>query len=205
MTATTKTVHVRLERLVRGDGSAPARRTVFCPRAKRTVPLDPCASCAFRAGGPLEAEAESIVCEVDEYVTPTLASIPVGTLVRGRLTCVARDLRFAALRAMGFEQPLIPVIGARDDQLVGCLATALLTVSYDLPPRARAALLDTAQVGDLMTCLPAVSEDEPLLAAAVAMRQAFVRQLPVVTREGRCAGVVDDLALLRAATRSSGA
>jgi hypothetical protein len=32
------------------------------------------------------------------------------------------------------------------------------------------------------------------------MRQAYVRHLPVVTRDGRCAGMVDDLGLLRSVT-----
>ena len=187
-----KLVSIRRIRLVAPEGTVTSRGTAFCPRSSQSVDLAQCEHCPFRSEEGSAPDGLAMTCMIDHVE----ASPAVGSLVLGPLTCVDAAMPFAALRTMHVTQRTIPVIDGPGAKYIGCISRSLLDVARELPPRVRAALLDTARVGDLTTATVAIAEGATMLEAARAMTQAGARHLPVVARDGSVAGILDDLTLL---------
>lgn len=191
---------IRTERSVGSDATWIERRTVFCPRSFGSVDAERCARCPFRQGATLRPEDETIRCEVVPAALPDdPLEFPVGALLRGRTTSVDAALPVDALGVLGLDQPLVPIVEDRGGRYLGCIDSALVTGAVDLPPRARALLLDSARAADVMKHTPSVPEDAPVLDVAIAMARTHSRHLPVVTRTNRVAGLIRDIDLLRVA------
>lgn len=187
-----KIVNIRSVRLGARDGTFTSRCTVFCPRSNQTVDLEHCSSCPFRSEEEPSADRQVITCTTSDADSVRAA----GSLVLGSLTCVDAAMPFSALRTMRLPQPLIPVFDGPHEAYVGCISPSLFDIALELPPRVRVALLDSARVGDVMTSTVAIAEEVTLLAAAGAMSRARARHLPVITRSGGVAGILDDVTLL---------
>ena len=187
-----KLVSIRRVRLVAAEGTVTSRCTAFCPRANQSVDLAQCERCPFRSEEGSDLDGLAMTCMIDHVE----ASPAVGSLALGPLTCVDAAMPFAALRTMHVPQRTNPVVNGPGAKYIGCISPSLLDVALELPPRVRATLFDSARVGDFTTATLAIAEGATMLEAARAMTQAGARHLPVVARDGRVAGILDDLTLL---------
>ena len=191
-------VSIRRVRIGARDGTFTPRRTVFCPRANQSVHLEQCEPCPLRSGGDVALDHVSITCTTD----PTEAPRAVGSLVLGPLTCIDAAMPFAALRTMRLDQVLTAVVEGDHARYVGCIRPSVFGVALELPPRVRAALLDSARVGDVMLATVPIAEGVTLLEAAGVMNRARARHLPVIATDGSVAGLLDDVTLLIGVSQS---
>jgi CBS domain-containing protein len=187
---------------------------VPCPRKGRLLPLAHCASCEhLRKLGVADDGSEAFIeCDLDPGTArrgflpvesgqhSCSVTVPVSALVRSA-ACVSKELRVDALSRWFEERGLVgaPVVDEHG-RLIGVVSkTDVVRYGLERVTAAVAGAESSASptVEEIMTPLGiAVRDDATIADAAGIMSGVSIHTLPVVTEEGKIAGVVSAFDIL---------
>ncbi len=208
-------IHVR--RVVGADGTVHSENEVYCLRRQRTVPVAECEACPDHGGACIDLRhhrnyvcCAGITAETARGLSasrrPLLirrpgthgshaSSTAIGDIMTADVYCARADLPLLALARL-FEEHNIGCVPVVDDKgrPVGVVS-----------PRDLLHAEPGARVGNVMTALMFVLPDNATVSEAAAlMALERVHHLPIVTDDGKVAGIVSSLDILAWMAREDG-
>lgn len=209
---------VLVREVLRGDGSRVLSLRVYCSRQSASVDLETCEVCAscidispdpggtqvFVRCEPVQETANARAGAPEEGSGPgglAGGTTPVGEILSDNTLCVGTDTHVPAIIELMKERSL-PGVFVVDDEghLVGIVRDVNLLRTLEPMPHMRQEPLHAlagSHVETVMSTAMAIGEDSPVRRALLCMAHAHLREIPVVTREGRLVGVLRDIEGLR--------
>jgi CBS domain-containing protein len=182
------TVTVR-QREILSHGGQRRRSTVFCPSENQSVDLAWCRGCPLAES----VDANAVRCSPDpaaKEAPPTTrigSETPVGAVMNARHVSALPEVPAAQLANATGGAPDVAVLVVDDgDHPLGIIEPAVLAASPGAMP--------AATIGH---SIPSIREDSSVSDAIECMVRGHRRFLPVVQEDGRVAGVLSDLDILR--------
>jgi CBS domain-containing protein len=208
-------VHVR--RVVGADGSVTSENEVYCLRRQRTVPVAECEDCPEHGGAcvDLRHHRNYVCCSgITPETVRGLAASRRPLLIRrpgvhgSRASSTAiGDVMTADVYCARADLPLPALARVFEERRIGCIPVVdgagrpLGVVS----PRDLLHTEPGARVGNVMTALLYVLPDNATVSEAAAlMALERIHHLPIVTDDGKVAGIVSSLDVLGWLAREDG-
>ena len=209
-------VHVR--RVIEADGTMHSENEIYCIARCRSVPVEECEDCNGYVGCDVDLAnhrnyvlCRSLTPETARAVGParpivlrrrflgqaTLAErTAISTIMTADVWCAREDLELERLRALLVQRSVsgAPVVDGAG-RCIGVVSTADLA-------RARA---DAVTVRDVMARVTFVLPDNASISQAAAlMAVEHIHRVPIVTDDGRVAGIVSSIDVLAWLARQDG-
>ncbi len=201
-------VHVR--RVVTGDGEMESENEVYCVTRHRCVAVAECEACRGYAGAEVDLSHHRnyVLCreltpEAARGLEPARTTVlrrrsvgeatagertPVSAIMTADVWCAREDLELSALRDLLLDRHVsgVPVVDGAG-RCVGVVSTADLARAGD----------HAARVRDVMARLTFVLPDNASISQAAAlMALEHVHRIPIITDDGKVAGIVSSIDIL---------
>jgi CBS domain-containing protein len=190
---------IRTRRILAGDGTVTATRTVSCPQRGEALAVSRCGECPRCQ----QITEQGVTCQTHaprpwlrsaapaSRVPPSLADrIAIADVMSRDVACVRDDVSVESLGALLRDRAIgaVPVVDEAGFPIGLVSKTDLLRERWP----------DEATVEDVMTPLAyTLREDDPLSRAAAFMVVERVHHLPIVAADGRVVGMLSSLDFAR--------